>query len=139
MIKLTVNWITTELFKLLKESGKKMAENKITPENMAELMSMLLEKQINSSAGQIIFREMFERGSDPSQITETKNLRQMSDEKKLQEIAEKVVAGNSPAVEQYKKGRENALQYLVGQMMKESKGQADPELARELLRKLIQN
>ena len=82
---------------------------------------------------------MFERGSDPSQITETKNLRQMSDETKLQEIAEKVVAGNSPAVEQYKKGRENALQYLVGQMMKESKGQADPELARELLRKLIQN
>lgn len=133
IIQLCINWITTELFKLINETGMKMNEVKITPENMAELISMLFKKEINSTTGRMILKEMFETGGDPSQIVDAKQLRQVSDEGKISEVVQRVIENNQSTVEKYQKGKTNALQYLIGQVMKEMKGQANPEIAKKLL------
>lgn len=137
LVKLAVNWITTELFKLLKESHTKPKDLKITPENMAEFIAMVYESEINSSAAQTVLKEMFQKGSDPSQVVEAKNLGQISDTSKIEKIAAKVISENKKVVETYKAGKQNALQFLIGQVMKETKGAVNPKMASELLVKMI--
>ena len=137
LIKLTVNWITTEILKLLREHRQEPADLKITPENMAELIAMVYKDEINSSAAQTVLRIMFEKGSDPSQIVEEKDLGQMSDVNQIAKVVRKVISENAPVAESYKAGKKNALQFLIGQVMKETKGKVNPKVASELLVKKL--
>jgi len=135
LAKLTGNWIGTELFKYFNETKTGIKNLKITPENFGEFIALVYDNKINSSAAQTIFKEMFERGGDPSDIMEEKGLAQMEDENELEKIAKKIINNNEKAAKEYKAGKENAIQFLVGQMMKESKGKANPQKAREILLK----
>ncbi len=80
---------------------------------------------------------MFAKGGDPSQIIEEKELAQVSDEASIQKIAQEIISQNPKAVEDYKKGKENALQFLVGQVMATTKGAASPDVARTILKKIL--
>jgi len=137
IMKMVNNWVTTELFKLMNQSGIAPAEIKITPENMAEFIALVYANRVNSSAAQEIIKIMFETGDDPSNILEENDLGQMSDGGELDKIIKLVIKNNPSQVEEYKAGKEPIIMYLVGQVMKESKGKADPILAKELLKKSL--
>jgi len=138
LAKLTGNWIGTELFKYLNESGKKINKIKITAENFGEFIAMVFDNKVNSSAAQSIFKIMFEQGGDPSDIMRDQGLEQMDDESELENIIKNVIKNNEKAVEEYKSGKENAVQFLIGQVMKDSKGKANPQKAREIILKNIE-
>ena len=133
IIKLSANYIITEFPKYIPTTG----EIKITPENFAELIYLTFIGEISSSGAQEVLKEMFISGGDPSQIIESKNLKQVSDEAELEKAAESAIKNNPQAVEDYKKGKETAMQFLVGQMMRETKGRANPKVAADLIRKVL--
>ena len=137
IIKLVFNWITSELFALLKQVKISISNCKITPENFAELCAMIYANKISSSTAQKVLKIMFDKGSDPSQVVDEQNLAQVSDEKELDLISEKVIKANPKPVQDYKSGNENALQFLVGQIMKETKGKANPKIVINILKKKL--
>jgi aspartyl-tRNA(Asn)/glutamyl-tRNA(Gln) amidotransferase subunit B len=134
---LTANYMIGELRKHLMDNEESIKDLKITPENYAELIAIIGEEKISSSGAQIVLKEMYETGGDPSQIIETKNLVQISDAGELENIIDVVLLKNEKSITDYKSGKENALKFLVGQVMKESRGKANPQVAEELLRKKI--
>ena len=137
LAKLTGNWIGTELFKYFNETKTGIYDLKITPENLAEFISIVYEEKVNSTAAQIIFQNMFKNGGDPSDIMRDQGLEQMNDDSTLEEIARKIIKNNEHAVLEYKKGKENSIQFLVGQTMKESKGKVNPKTIIAIFKKLL--
>ena len=138
LVKLASNYLITELAKLLYERGtglEEMEHIKITPENFAEFIARIYHQEISSSGAQVLLKEMFETGEDPSVIIEKKDLAQVSDVAELEIAAKEVIAKNPKPVEDYKKGKKESLQFLVGQVMKKTKGKANPQVAREVLKK----
>lgn len=133
--KLAGGWITTELAKLENEKMIPLSETKITPENFAEFLSLVYLNKVNSSAAQIILREMFLSGEDPSNIVTEKNLLQIENEGELDSIVEETIREFPEQVAQFKKGKETVIMFLVGAVMKKSKGKAHPEKVQILLRK----
>ncbi len=135
VFKLAVNYINTELKKHLIENNEKIIDIRITPENYAELMGLVADGKINSSATQIVLAEMYKTGGDPSQIVAEKNLTQVSDDGELKVVVEKVLAENNQSVLDYKAGKENAIKFLMGQIMSVMKGKANPQKTMEILKK----
>lgn len=145
IIKIAANYLESDLLGLMKQqtvADKQQAtilkNLKITPENFAELIAILWKGSISSRAGKDVLLEMFKTGADPTYIIKNKNLEQVSDKREIEKIAKKVVKENQEAVQDYKKGKENAIQFLVGQVMKSSKGKAHPEEARKILKSLLE-
>jgi aspartyl-tRNA(Asn)/glutamyl-tRNA(Gln) amidotransferase subunit B len=92
---------------------------------------------ISSSGAQEVLKEMFGTGGDPSQIVESKNLKQMTDTGEMDAIIDKIIKNNPQPVEDYKKGKGTALQFLIGLAMKESKGKVNPNIAKEIITKKL--
>ncbi len=136
-VKLSANYIVSELQKHLVRDNVTIKNIKIAPENYAELIGIVADGKISSSAAQVVLAEMYKTGGDPSQIIDAKNLAQISDEKGLEIAVNKVIDNNPKSAEDYKKGKENALQFMVGQIMSATKGKANPKIAIELLRKKL--
>jgi aspartyl-tRNA(Asn)/glutamyl-tRNA(Gln) amidotransferase subunit B len=134
--KLAANYIISELKKYLSEQMS-IKDLKITSENFGELMSIIAMGKVNSSAAQTVLAEMVETGAEPEHIIAEKNLGQIEDDSEIEKIVEKVIADNPGPVADFKAGKEAALQFLLGQVMKESKGKADPKAAMEILKKKI--
>ena len=118
--KLTANYIISELKKYLDEKTK-ITDLKLTPENFGELMSIIAQGKINSSAAQMVLAEMVKTGADPEHIIAEKNLGQIEDDSEIEKIVEKVISENPGPVADYKSGKQAALQFLLGQVMKETK------------------
>lgn len=138
LVKLTANYLITELKKLLRDFEEKNIENlKITPEDFAEFITLVSQEKISSSAAQTVLKEMLKTGADPSHIIEEKDLTQVSDESRLEKIVEKVIKDNPRPIEDYKKGKAEAIQFLVGQVMRASKGKANPQIVAKLLIKKL--
>lgn len=133
LIKLTSNYIITEFPKFIPTTG----EIRVTPENFAELMYLTFIGDISSSGAQEVLKEMFRTGGDPSQIIEKKQLRQMSDEIELESIIFEVIKNNPQPVEDYRKGKDTALQFLIGQVMRVTRGSANPKIVGKMLRKKL--
>jgi len=136
-LKLSANYMVSELQKHLIKNDHKIEEIKITPENYAELIGFIADGKINSSAAQTVLEEMYHTGGDPSQIIEARGLIQVSDEGVLGSIVDEVISKNQKSAEDYKAGKQNALQFLMGQVMKESKGKANPQMVIEMLKKKL--
>ncbi len=134
--KLAANYILTELKKYLDDKTN-ISDLKLTPENFGELMSIVAQGKINSSAAQIVLAEMVKTGADPEHVVAEKNLGQIEDDLEIERIVEKVILKNPNPVNDYKKGKQNALQFLVGQIMKETKGKVNPETAMKILKNRI--
>lgn len=131
------NWLVGEFSKLLNAEHKNINESPITPENFAELIALIASGQINSSAGQNILGYMFEHGGNPTKLMDELNLRQVDNTDILEKLAQEAINSNPEPVQKYRQGQAGPLQFLVGQIMAKSKGQANPQIAREILEKLL--
>ena len=139
-VKLAANYMLTEIRKHLSERGEKTKDIPFTPENYAEFISLIADKKINSSAAQSVLAEMYQGGdNDPSHIVSRLNLAQVSDTGELEGVVDGVLAANAKSVADFQAGKENAFQYLIGQVMKETKGKANPEVVATLLRTKLSN
>ncbi|HEA84403.1 MAG TPA: hypothetical protein ENI04_00240 [Candidatus Wildermuthbacteria bacterium] len=124
---------------LLKSKDVQGEDFLITPENFAELINLIEQGKISSAAAKEVLREMFSKGADPSHIIEEKGLTQVSNAKDLDKIVEKVISDNKDAVEDIRKGKTTVIKFLVGKVMAESKGQANPQVAEKLLSEKLSN
>jgi aspartyl-tRNA(Asn)/glutamyl-tRNA(Gln) amidotransferase subunit B len=139
-VKLAANYMLTEIRKHLSERGEKTKDIPFTPENYAEFISLIADKKINSSAAQSVLAEMYQGGdNDPSHIVSRLNLAQVSDTGELEGVVDGILAANAKSVADFQAGKENAFQYLIGQVMKETRGKANPEVVTTLLRKKLSN
>jgi len=137
LIKLTANYILTELQKLFSQSKSDITKCKITPENFAEFITLIYSGEISSSGAQTVLAAMFATGADPSHIIEEKKLKQVSNKEELQEIVKDIIENNPKPVADYKNGNEKSLQFLIGQVMAKTKGRANPQVAAEILKEKI--
>ena len=135
--KMVANWIMGDFARLLNENDISIDESKISEENLANLIDLIDKGTISSKIAKTVFEEMFNTGKEAKQIVEEKGLVQISDEGAIKEIVEKVVENNSQCISDYKAGRDRALGFLVGQVMKESKGKANPGLVNKLLLEIL--
>lgn len=136
--KLISNWISGELFRLLSESGRTMTGVRIKPQDLVELIELVNTNTINQPGAKKTFGVMFETGRSPQAIVEELGLTQISDEGQLISIARQVLADNPDAVSQFKGGKETTINFLVGQVMRATRGKANPKLAEQVLREQIQ-
>lgn len=134
LIKIASNLISNDLI----GSGKKVVEF-INPELLAETVQMISNGELSSRAAKdiIIMSEVFEKGKKIRDYAQEKNMIQSNDEGELKGIVEKIIKANPSVVEIYKGGKENALMSLVGQIMKETKGSANPQMVQKLLKELL--
>ena len=137
LIKLASNYLITDLQGLLKGASVSGEDFLITPENFAEFITLIYEGKISSKTAKIILEEMFKTGADPSQIIEEKGLVLIIDKAEIEKIVKKVISENQKAIQDFKKGKENALQFLIGQVMAETKGKANPEIINKIFKKLL--
>ncbi len=135
--KLVSNWVAGELFRLLGESGQAVSDLKIKPTDLVALIEMVNANTINQSAAKKVFGVMFDTGRPPQALVEELGLQQISDTGQLVAIAQQVIAANPDAVAQFKAGKETILKFLVGQVMKASRGKANPQVAEQMLREQL--
>tara|TARA_Y100000310_G_scaffold336139_1_gene419922 strand:- start:15602 stop:17074 length:1473 start_codon:yes stop_codon:yes gene_type:complete len=131
--KLTGNWLLNKLLAILHKENKTIAKAEVTPENFAEFITMIHQNKVNSTIAQKILELMILTGKDPSVIIEEEDLTGGTDEGELDSIIDKIITENPKQVEQYKAGKETVIQYFIGQTMRATKGQADPQTLKDTL------
>lgn len=131
--KAVANWIMGDLLGYLNSNSLELSDVKLTGQGLGEMIGLLDKGTISSKIAKTVFKEMLESGKLPQQIVEEQGLVQISDEGAILAIVQEVVANNPASVEDYKAGKEKAIGFLVGQVMKQSKGKANPGLANKLL------
>ncbi|MCD6410509.1 Asp-tRNA(Asn)/Glu-tRNA(Gln) amidotransferase subunit GatB [bacterium] len=137
LLEMLANYLIGDGIGLLKGKPLKEKLYPITPENFAEFITIIEEKNLTSRMAKILLEQMFKTSKDPSDILKEKELVQVSDETEIQKLAERIIQDNPKPVKDFQSGKENAIQFLVGQMMKITKGKVNPDKAREILIKLL--
>jgi aspartyl-tRNA(Asn)/glutamyl-tRNA(Gln) amidotransferase subunit B len=135
--KAVANWIINNLRAKLTETHTSLADTKVKPADIPELVTLVDGGKISSSIAQQVFAEMFENGDAPAKIVERKGLAQVSDTGAIEKFCDEAIAANPKSVEDYKGGKVAALNSLKGQVMKLSKGKANPALVGEILEKKL--
>jgi aspartyl-tRNA(Asn)/glutamyl-tRNA(Gln) amidotransferase subunit B len=135
--KTTANWVMGDLAGSLKGAGKEIAESPISAAHLGELVKLIGSAELSGKLAKEIFPKMFATGDGPAAIMEREGLRQISDSGALEKIVDEILAGNPKQVEQYKSGKISVIGFLVGQVMKASRGQANPGAVNEILKKKL--
>ena len=135
--KIAVNFIMGEIAAYLKEEHKEITETKLTPENLVELIALIEKNTISNNIGKQIIVDMMKDGTKASEIVEKRGLSQISDEGAIKEVCEKVAAAHPNEVAAYKNGKVQLLGFFVGQVMKETKGRANPKAVNELMKEIL--
>jgi len=138
LVKIASNYIITDLKGILKGASVVDEGFLIIPENFAEFLKMIYEGEISSKIAKQILSEMFKTGADPSIIIKDKGWAQITNESEIEKIIKNVISKNHKAVDDYKKGKVSALQFLAGQVMAVTKGAANPVKVQELLKKNLE-
>ncbi|MGM0409428.1 MAG: Asp-tRNA(Asn)/Glu-tRNA(Gln) amidotransferase subunit GatB [Bacillota bacterium] len=131
------NWIMGEFLRLINENEIEVTESKITGEKLGKMLELMDEGIISSKIAKTVFEKMFESGKEPETIVEEKGLKQISDEDKLEEIVDNIIEENPEVVEDIQNGKDKAIGFMVGQVMKETKGKANPQMVNEMFRDKI--
>jgi aspartyl-tRNA(Asn)/glutamyl-tRNA(Gln) amidotransferase subunit B len=137
--KMVSNWIMTELLRRVNDEGITLNDVKFDKDDFVYLLKVIAEGKINNNAGKKVFREMFETGKKAEQIIKEKGLIQIQDEGAIKEIVVGILNDNLQSVEDYKNGKDRALGFLVGQVMKASKGKANPQVVNKLIIEIMKN
>ncbi|MBQ9789594.1 MAG: Asp-tRNA(Asn)/Glu-tRNA(Gln) amidotransferase subunit GatB [Lentisphaeria bacterium] len=132
--KILANWIISELLRELGNAKVDITESKVSPENLAELVNLIEKKVINGKIAKDVFVEMFATCAKAEDIVKEKGLVQVADSGAIREFVIEAIKANPKQLEQYKGGNEKLIQFFVGQVMKLSKGKANPQMAIELLK-----
>ena len=112
-------------------------DTKVTPDVFADLVVRIFHGEVSSSGAQLVIKEMFFTGKKPGEIIKEKNLEQVSNVEELNLAVAKVIADNQKAVEDFKAGKEVSLKFLIGMVMKETKGKANPQVVEGLLKEVL--
>ncbi len=135
--KVSSNWVMGEVLRALKEDNRDITDCPVSPEGLAELILMVKKGEISGKIAKEVFSEMYKTGGGAAEIVKKKGLTQISDEGALGGIIDDVLANNADSVERYKKGEVKLLGFFVGQVMKATKGQANPGLVNKLLKERL--
>jgi aspartyl-tRNA(Asn)/glutamyl-tRNA(Gln) amidotransferase subunit B len=133
----TANWVVGDLMGLLNAAGKDIESSPISAAHLGELVALINKSELSGKLAKEILPRMFETGEAAAAIMEREGLKQISDPGALEKIADEVIAANPKQVEQYKGGKVALMGFLVGQMMKASRGQANPAVVSEVLKKKL--
>ncbi len=131
--KSVANWIMGDMLGYLNAGGLELGDIKLTSQGLGEMIGLMEKGTISSKIAKTVFKEMLESGKGPQQIVEEQGLVQISDEGAIAEVVNRIVTANPQSVEDFKAGKEKAIGFLVGQVMKETKGKANPALVNKLL------
>jgi aspartyl-tRNA(Asn)/glutamyl-tRNA(Gln) amidotransferase subunit B len=135
--KLVANWLLTELFGALNRAGRELAHSPITPDRLGRLVELIEDGTISGRIAKDVFGEMFATGADPASIVEQKGLKQISDAGTIEQIADEIIAANPDQVEKLK-GNPKVFGWFVGQVMKATQGQANPQLVNQVLKQKLE-
>ncbi|TYS16950.1 Asp-tRNA(Asn)/Glu-tRNA(Gln) amidotransferase subunit GatB [Rossellomorea vietnamensis] len=132
-IKQASNWLMGEVSAYMNAEQKELQDLPMTPEGLAGMIKLIQDGTLSSKMAKKVFKELVEKGGDPSQIVKEKGLVQISDEGELLKIVSSTLDDNPQSIEDFKNGKDRALGFLVGQIMKKTKGQANPPMVNKLL------
>ncbi len=135
--KKVANWILSEMLGLMHDRGVSIEKFPISPVNLAELLNLVENGTISGKIAKTVFPEMFDTGKTAKQIVEEKGLVQVGDRGEIEKIVKKVLDEHPKEVEKYKAGKKNIIGFFVGQVMRETKGRANPKIVNEVLRELL--
>lgn len=131
--KQVANWLMGEVSSYLNDQNKEIDDIQLTPEGLAGLIQLIEEGTISSKIAKKVFKDMLEKGGDPKKIVKEKGLMQISDEGELRKIAMPILEENEQSMIDYKNGKDRALGFLVGQVMKATKGKANPPMVNKII------
>jgi aspartyl-tRNA(Asn)/glutamyl-tRNA(Gln) amidotransferase subunit B len=131
------NWMMGELLRELKHDEREIDQCPVTPQHLAEMLLMMKEGTISGKIAKDVFEEMYRTGERPEKIVRDKGWVQILDEGEIEKAIEKAMEGNPKQVEDYRKGKEKLFGFFVGEVMKQTKGKANPKLVNELLKKKL--
>jgi aspartyl-tRNA(Asn)/glutamyl-tRNA(Gln) amidotransferase subunit B len=132
--KMAANWVMGDLSGLLKAANKEITDSPVAARRLGELLSLITKGELSGKLAKEVLSKMFESGEAPAVIVEREGLKQISDSGALEKIIDEVIAANPKQVEQFKAGKATVIGFLVGQVMKASRGQANPGTVNELLK-----
>ena len=135
--KSAANWMQTELLRRLNDSGKEIEASPLSPAALAELLKMVESGKITGAIGKKVFAKMFDTGRPAAEIVAAEGLGQISDTVAVEQAARDVIAKNPDNVAKFKSGNEGVFQFFVGQVMRATRGQANPQAVNDILRKLL--
>ncbi|MFC1525760.1 Asp-tRNA(Asn)/Glu-tRNA(Gln) amidotransferase subunit GatB [Candidatus Latescibacterota bacterium] len=131
------NWVTGEVFRLLKETETTIDEARVGPAQLSQLIGLVQDGTVNQTAAKEVFATMWERGGSAEAIIEERGLKQISDTSELDAAVAQVIADNPDVAEKVKAGDQKPIQFLMGQVMRATKGKANPQLVQQLLREQL--
>ncbi|HTG83105.1 MAG TPA: Asp-tRNA(Asn)/Glu-tRNA(Gln) amidotransferase subunit GatB [Geobacteraceae bacterium] len=135
--KSVANWVMGEVTRALNEDGKGIAESPVTPQLLAALLQLIDKGTISGKIAKTVFDEMYKTGKEPAAIVEEKGLVQVSDTGEIERIIDEIMGANAGQVEEYRGGKEKVFGFFVGQVMRASKGKANPSVVNDLLLKKL--
>ncbi len=135
--KQAANWISVELQALLTEHKQELTASKLTANHLAAMLKLIEDGTISGKIAKEVLLEMFETGKEPKAIVEEKGWVQISDTSAIEAAAREVIAANPGPVAEFRGGKEKTFGFLVGQLMKATKGKANPQMANDVLRKVL--
>ena len=132
------NWIMAELMRELNREGKEIERCPITPAQLAALLDLIQEGLISGKQAKAVFEEMFQTGRDPRAIVEARGMVQMTDPEQILPVIEEILGASSGQVAEYRAGKNKVFGYFVGEVMKRTRGKANPKLVNEILKKKLE-
>jgi len=136
-VQAVANWIKGEVMMHLNERGKDILSLGVSAEDLAEIIKMTVSGRISALVAKEVLKKTIDSGDKPSDIVKEGSMEQLSDMDTLESVVAEVISGNEKSVNDYRSGKDAALSFLVGQIMKLTKGKANPKVAGEMLRKRI--
>ena len=133
------NWLTGEMARLLNQSGSDIADARVTPQALSELIDLVEDGTITSTQARTLFEELFPSGGSPRKVVDQRGLAQVKDPDSLLPAVREAIEDNPQAVADYLGGKETAMRFLVGQVMKISQGSANPKLAQKLMKEKLES
>lgn len=127
------SWMAGEFMRYLNDSGMDIKDVTLSPESFAQLIDMVTEKTVSGNNAKVVLADLLKNGGDPQEIVKTKNLAQVSDEGFVQEVVSKILNDNPKEADEYNAGKETLFQWFMGQVARATKGKADPNVAKELM------
>ena len=133
------NWVMTDILKVLNDEKITVNECSVTAENLGKLIKLINDKVISGKIAKEIFPEMLKANNDPNVIVKEKNLVQISDTGEIENIIDKILAGNQKQIDEFLSGKDKVIGFFVGQIMKEMKGKANPQIVNDLLKSKLES
>jgi aspartyl-tRNA(Asn)/glutamyl-tRNA(Gln) amidotransferase subunit B len=136
-VKVVSNWLMNDVLRLIREKGVSAGGLQLRPEHLSEILAMLADEQINMTTAKELVERTEESGESPRQVVEREGLGQVSDRDSLVELARRTLEANPEQVADYRGGKQTLIGWFVGQLMRQTGGKANPQLARQVLEELL--